>query len=617
MTGKIFADRYKIIKLIGSGGMAEVYLAEDIMLNKSIAIKILKKDLINNRESVRYFKNEAEAISHLSHPNIVEVYDVGMAKGYPYIVMELIKGKTLKDIIKDKAPLSQYFAIHIMEGILSALVHSHKKGVIHRDIKPHNIMVNKDAEVKVMDFGIARITDKNSTMTLTTDIIGSVHYLSPEQAAGNKITELADIYSSGIVFYEMLTGRLPYEGQNPVSVAVNHIQGGLIPPKDLVEDIPQELENIVLKATMRNPKKRFKSALEMNICIEKVRVLMKEGKINQVERILLEESVKEKKKLRDNFKKVPKNKLRKPNMGIKKTATITGVILVTLIAMISLIVGLTGGEKKVVPDVIGLIEADAKMKLQDAGFKYQTESVFSSEVESGKVIEQYPRGNKVVKTNKVVKLKISKGKDRVNIPNVIGMNEKEAILKLQSAGFTVKVTNDNSDSVSQGQVISQNPLSSEKVTSETEVTIIISLGKKNTNVSVPNLVGQTQNSAENTLNVNKLTVGGVTSQETADYSPGQVISQSVVPGTIVDAGTVVSFIIAKEFISKTYSLTYRVAVGKARNLEMTVTDKKGSRTNSEKMSVNDTYFNKDIQYFGSGTLVLKDNGAVVNTIQLK
>ena len=612
MIGKTFADRYEIIKLIGIGGMAEVYLAKDNMLNKSIAIKILKKELINNRESVRYFKNEAEAISHLSHPNIVEVYDVGMAEGHPYIVMELIDGKTLKDIIKDKAPLSLYFAIHIMEGILSALIHSHKKGVIHRDIKPHNIMVNRDAEVKVMDFGIARITDKNLTMTLTNDIIGSVHYLSPEQAAGKKITEIADVYSSGIVFYEMLTGRLPYEGQNPVSVAVNHIQGGLIPPKDLVADIPQELENIVLKATMRDPNKRFKSALDMNICIEKVRVLMEEGKVNQIARIPLEESIKDKKEFQNNSKKGSKSKSQKPKRNIKKIAIIASIAFV---AIMSLIIGLTGGEEKVVPDVIGLTEVDAKARLQSAGFKYQTEGIFSSEIEFGQVIEQNPKGNTVAKTKKVVKLKISKGKNKISIPNVAGMSEKEAIFKLQNAGFEVKITYDNSDSVSQGQVISQNPSSDEKTMLETEVTIIVSLGKKNT--SVPNLIGQTLDSAGNNLINSKLTVGEVINQETADYLPGQIISQSVASGTTVNVGTNVNLVVAKELTSKVYGLNYKVIAGTARNLEMKVIDKKGSRTIVDKMSEVDTNFSKDIQYFGSGTLVFKDNGTVVDTIQLQ
>lgn len=619
MVGKVFADRYKIIKLIGSGGMAEVYLAEDIMLNKSIAIKILRKELINNRESVRYFKNEAEAISHLSHPNIVEVYDVGMAEGHPYIVMELIDGKTLKDIIRDKAPLSPYFAIHVMEGILSALIHSHKKGVIHRDIKPHNIMVNREGEVKVMDFGIARITDKNSTMTLTTDIVGSVHYLSPEQAAGNKITELADVYSSGIVFYEMLTGKLPYEGQNPVSVAVNHIQGGLIPPKDLVPDIPQELENIVLKATMRDPKKRFKSALEMNICIEKVRVLMEEGKINQVARIPLEEPIKDKKELKDNMKKGPKSKTQKPKRNMKKTAIIAGAALLLLVVAISLIVGLTSGEEKVVPDVAGMTEADAKVKLEAAGFKYQSEGVFSTEVEVGKVVEQDPRGNTVAKTNKVVKLKISKGKDKVDIPSVSGLTEKEATGKLQSAGFKVVVEKAYSDTVPSGQVISQSPSSGEKAMPETEVTIVVSQGKEITTVDVPDLVGQTLESAENSLASSNLTVGAVTNEETADYLPGQVISQGVAPGTTVNAGTSVSLVVAKEFSPKVYRLTYKVTnpTGSPRNLEITVTDKKGSRTITDTMSGTATEFSKDIQYFGSGTLVFRDNGTVVDTIQLQ
>lgn len=612
MIGKIFADRYKLIKILGTGGMADVYLGEDIMLNKLIAIKILKKELINNRESVRYFKNEAEVISHLSHPNIVEVYDVGMSEGNPYIVMEYVEGKTLKDIIREKAPLSATFSIYVMEGVLSALIHSHKKGVIHRDIKPHNIMINKSGEVKVMDFGIARITDQGTTMTITNDIVGSVHYLSPEQASGAEITELSDVYSSGIVFYEMLTGRLPYEGQNPVSVAVNHIQGGLIPPKDLIEDIPQEVENIVLKATMRDPKKRFKSALEMNIFIEKTRLLMETGKINQVKRITLEE-------VNTDFDKKNLGVRKKDNkQDLKKIAIITGAVFVTLAIILGLITMFTGGAEKIVPDVVGMKQEDAISKLRESGFQYSVEGIFSEDVDEGEVAEQSPEGNTLSPVSVVVVLKVSKGQDEIPIPNVVGKSENEARSLLRAEGFVVEVAKEFSKEVPLGDVIRQEPTAGEKLLPGEKVLIIVSDGEQLVKIKMPNLIGKTLTSAEQTLNTSKLILGSVTNEESGEYLPGQVIKQSVKTGIDIIQGSTVDLVIAKEPTSKvkTIEITRTDSTNPA-TFSILISDSKGSRVETVSFAGGVLTTQKTITYFGVGTATIKDqNGNVVDAIGL-
>ena len=613
MVGKIFADRYKLIKILGTGGMADVYLGEDIMLNKLIAIKILKKELINNRESVRYFKNEAEVISHLSHQNIVEVYDVGMSEGNPYIVMEYVEGKTLKDIIREKAPLSATFSIYVMEGVLSALIHSHKKGVIHRDIKPHNIMINKSGEVKVMDFGIARITDQGTTMTITNDIVGSVHYLSPEQASGAEITELSDVYSSGIVFYEMLTGRLPYEGHNPVSVAVNHIQGGLIPPKDLIEDIPQEVENIVLKATMRDPKKRFKSALEMNIFIEKTRLLMEAGKINQVKRITLEE-------VNTDFDKKNLGVKKKDNkQELKKIAIITGAVFVTLAIILGLISIFNGGAKKIVPDVVGMTQEDAIAKLKESGFQYTIEGIYSKDVDEGEVAEQSPDGNALSPVSVVVKLKVSKGQDEIEVPNVVGSSENESRSVLKAQGFIVEVAKEFSKEVPLGDVIRQEPGAGEKLLPGEKVLIIVSDGEQLVKIKMPNLIGKTLTSAEQSLNASKLILGSVTNEESGDYLPGQVIKQSVKPGIDIQQGSTVDVVIAKEPTSKVKTIEItRADSANPATYSILISDSKGSRVETVSFAGGVLTTQKTITYFGVGTATIKDqNGNVVDAIGLE
>ena len=614
MIGKIFADRYKLIKILGTGGMADVYLGEDIMLDKLIAIKILKKELINNRESVRYFKNEAEVISHLSHPNIVEVYDVGMSEGNPYIVMEYVEGKTLKDIIREKAPLSPTFSIYVMEGVLSALIHSHKKGVIHRDIKPHNIMINKNGEVKVMDFGIARITDQGTTMTITNDIVGSVHYLSPEQASGGEITELSDVYSSGIVFYEMLTGKLPYEGQNPVSVAVNHIQGGLIPPKDLIDDIPQEVENIVLKATMRDTKKRFKSALEMNIYIEKVRLLMEEGKINQVKRITLEE-------VNNDFdkKNIGAKKKENKKQDLKKVAMISGIVFVALAIILGLVSILTGGVKKIVPDVIGMTEEEAIDRLKESGFQYSIEGIYSEAVDEGKVAEQTPEGNTLTSVSVVVKIKVSKGQDEIPVPDVVGSSENEARNILRAEGFEVDIQKEFSKDVAVGDVIRQEPGAGEELLPGEKVTLIVSEGEELVDIKMPNLIGKTLSSAEQTLNNSKLILGSVTNEESGDYLPGQVIKQSVNPGKDILQGSTVDLVIAKEPTSKvtTIEITRTDAANPA-TYSIVISDSKGSRIETVSFAAGVLTTKKSITYFGVGTATVKDqNGNIVDAIGLE
>lgn len=618
MMGKIFAERYKFLELLGSGGMADVYLVEDILLNKKSAIKILKKDLIGNRENIRHFKNEAEAISQLSHPNIVEVYDVGVYEGAPYIVMEYVDGKTLKDVIREKGALSPFFAIHIMEGVLAALIHSHKKGIIHRDIKPHNIMVSREGDIKVMDFGIARITDQNKTITLTTDIVGSVHYLSPEQASGNNITDLSDVYSSGIVLYEMLTGKVPYEGDSPVAIAVNHIQGGLIPPKDLVPSIPQELENVVLKATMRDPNKRFKSALEMSICLEKVRIIMEEGDINQVDRIA-QEPVMRKEGRADGDRNNLKNDSKRPKKAMKKwkkVAIISGVAFVVLAILIAFLVTLTEGEKKLVPNVMGMEEQAAKDKIVGAGFKYQIEAVASDKVEEGKVADQNPKGGNSVSLKTVIKLKVSRGKDAVAVPNVVGKGETEGTKELEKANFKVTSEGAFNETVEAGKIISQNPTGGVKAKPGSEVKIVVSKGKEIKTVTVPNVVGQTLDAGQNSLVNSGLTVGSVTNQESADFLPGQIMSQDVAPGSVVNEKTAVNIVVAKEFAAKTFTVKYTVTAGTARSIELIIKDSKGSRVETGSMTDTETIFTKNITYFGTGTVTIRDNGVEVQSINL-
>jgi len=463
MKGQKISDRYQIIKSIGEGGMANVYLAYDTILDRNVAVKVLRGDLASDEKFVRRFQREALSASSLSNPNIVEVYDVGEDDGEYYIVMEYIEGKHLKNLIKKRGKLTVSEAVDIVLQITEGLIVAHDSYIIHRDIKPQNIMILENGLVKITDFGIAMAM--NSTqLTQTNSVMGSVHYLPPEQASGKGSTLQSDIYSIGILFYELLTGKLPFKGENAVEIALKHLKEPLPSIKEELPNIPQSVENIIVKATAKNPKNRYADAREMN---EDLKTCLDERRANEPKiKLKYQEAsdetktlkiVKEDKRLENKKKVVEKNKsddkeeiiakkitgddLKRQNKTLIKLASIfTGLILVVTLVFVFIIVS-TKTKNIVVPNVEGLSLSEAIDKLQDEGFTVadEQEGVPSKDVEIGNVVKTSPLAGTERKKGSSIKIYVSTGDATILIEDYTGKNYLEVKGALEARGIVVNI----------------------------------------------------------------------------------------------------------------------------------------------------------------------------------
>ncbi len=500
MKGQKISDRYQVIKSIGEGGMANVYLAYDTILDRNVAVKVLRGDLATDEKFVRRFQREALAASSLSNPNIVEVYDVGEDNGEYYIVMEYIEGKHLKQLLKKRGKLTVPEAVDIVLQITDGLSVAHDSYIIHRDIKPQNIMILENGLVKITDFGIAMAM--NSTqLTQTNSVMGSVHYLPPEQASGKGATPQSDIYSIGILFYELLTGKLPFKGENAVEIALKHLKESLPNIRDEIPNIPQSVENIIIKATAKNPKNRYSDAREMHedlkTCLDPSRKDEEKIKLKYPE---LSDDTKVLKPIKDEGKKhtevkTDNNKkeeviakkitseevgeeLKKQNKTLLWLASIfTGlVILVTLVFAIIMLFNTTAN--KIVPDVKGKTISEAIKILQDAGFTVATEqsSVPSKEIEVGNVVRTSPYAGTKKKQGAEVKLYISTGDETIVIEDYTGQNYLEVKGSLEARGLIVYVEEQTVSSDSkykENQIMSQSIKAGESLTKGESITLYI------------------------------------------------------------------------------------------------------------------------------------------------
>ena len=447
--GQKINDRYEIVKSIGEGGMANVYLAVDLILNRKVAIKILRGDLANDEKFIRRFQREALAASSLSHPNIVEMYDVGEDNGNYYIVMEYIEGKTLKQLLKKRGHLTVGEAVDIMLQITDGMVHAHDSYIIHRDLKPQNIMIQEDGQIKITDFGIAMAL--NSTqLTQTNSVMGSVHYLPPEQASGKGSTIKSDIYSMGILFYELLTGVLPFKGDNAVEIALKQMKEAIPSVRKQNPNIPQSVENIIIRATAKNPKNRYNDTREMyndlKTCLDKDRqnvdrIVFKYPEhenedTKKIPVIKKDEPKKEEKvdieKTGDIVKEVPKDE----GKTAKRIILILICVLVSVFVIGGVVLMLTAGKEipnVKVPDVSGMTVVDAEQVLTDAGFvvKTQTEKVADENYEEGEVVKTEPEKGRLIKKGKTIVIYESTGKETYIIEDYTGKNyiEIETLLK--------------------------------------------------------------------------------------------------------------------------------------------------------------------------------------------
>lgn len=603
-NGIILGKRYEVISKIGAGGMADVYKGKDHMLNRYVAIKILKKEFKEDENFVRKFRSEAQAAAGLIHPNVVNVYDVGEDRGLYYMVMELVEGITLKEYIDKKGRLSHKETISIAIQMCTGIGVAHAANIIHRDIKPQNIIISKDGKVKVTDFGIAKATTSN---TISSNAMGSVHYTSPEQARGGFSDQKSDIYSIGITLYEMVTGQVPFDGDSTVSVAIKHLQEEITPPSEIVPDIPYSLEQIILKCTQKNGERRYRNTGELIQDLKRSlvdpdgdfvvipplgnadTVIITDEELDDIRSSYddedefdeydedeygdeeefdeYDEDDDEYGEYDDDEEYGGKGKKGKSsddvNPRMKKVMKILTIVVAIIIVFILVFaIGKAAGifkggfgidtvdtdekTKVKVPNVVGMTEDEAKKTLNKKGLGFKVVArEESKKYEEGTVSKQKTEAGKRVAKNTTIQVVVSSGLvgDEITVPNVSNMSESEAQKALEDAGFE-KITSDfaYSDSVAEGDVIGTTPAANARATKDTEIVMKVSKGSEKK--TVPNVVGQQDGDAQNAITAAGLTVGTVTYEYYDDVPKGQVVSQTVAGGKKVAPGTSVGLTIS-------------------------------------------------------------------------
>ena len=561
--GRMLDDRYEILELIGSGGMANVYKARCHRLNRLVAVKILKSDLADNADFRRRFRDESRAVAQLSHANIVSVYDVSTSGDTEYIVMELIDGITLKQYMERRGRMDWRESLHFITQIMRGLSHAHSRGIIHRDIKPQNIMVLRDGSVKVADFGIACLA--NANQTLTQEALGSVHYISPEQARGDRIDARSDIYSAGVVLYEMLTGRLPFEGDSAVSVAIQHLSSVPLAPRDIDPSIPEPLELICMKAMSSDPDKRYASADAMLEDLEKFRkdptvdmdYIRQELAAVQTDSeptmpIPTAQVATAVKKRADQLRRSePEEDVRpRDKKSIAIMAGIFGAALVLVFLLFKLILGDFGpaGSNKSyeVPDVRGMTVEEAQLADGVKGiFEIVVKGTQRSDTyEPGQIMQQSPEAGRSRKSNFVIEVYVAAEAVKVPMPNLSGMEYRQARIDLQELGLDLSfdMVNQNSDSTAKDLVISTVPAAGEPLSQGQKITLYVSTGPKT--VTVPSFVGQDIAIAIKNAQDMGLTVGQPLFDPFSPVETGRVTEQSIDANQVVDGGTQIVFTVS-------------------------------------------------------------------------
>lgn len=585
--GKRLDGRYEITELIGMGGMADVYKAVDIMEDRTVAVKILKNEFSENEEFLRRFRNESKAIAVLSHPNIVKIYDVGFSDEIQYIVMEYINGITLKEFIEQQGVLRWKDALHFITQVLKALQHAHDRGIVHRDIKPQNIMLFTDGTIKVMDFGIARFSRQDGR-TLSDKTIGSVHYISPEQARGDITDEKSDIYSVGVMLYEMLTGVKPFDAENPVAVALMHMQENAKKPRDIVATIPEPLEEIVIHAMEREPSKRYQSASEMLKDIETFRhdpdvvfgytsqpdsestiffnpitdadvngAKTQSKQADEEEEYYDDEEYDEEEEEEDEKKR---------SYVVPILAAVTvAVVIVAAFTIFFMVMksmgGLSGSTGTIeIPNFIGMSITDARDQYGDK-LNLITLDENNDEYAEGIIFEQDIAEGEIKKEGSEITLTVSKGPRTEIIPDLANQTFEDARNDLEKLGFKASETLQNSDTVAEGRVIRTNPAVNEAAPLGSTVKVFVSKGPLQKTVKVPDVLGKTKGDAKAILEKNKLTVS-FEDVDTDEVEKGKVVSQSISEGQYVDVKTeIVLQISTGEAAQATVSIPVNVPIG--------------------------------------------------------
>ena len=551
LIGKIIGNRYEILEEVGLGGMATVYKAKDHVLNRLVAVKVLKDEFTTDTEFIKRFNTEAQAAASLSHPNIVSIYDVGHEdeNNLYYIVMELVQGKTLKEIINNEGVLSWKWAVNIAMQIASALELAHKNGIVHRDIKPHNIIITEDGIAKVTDFGIAKAVS-NSTITAFGTTIGSVHYFSPEQAKGGFTDAKSDLYSLGVVMYEMLTGKVPFDADTPVSVALKHMQEEPKEPIELNPEIPTAVNQIVIKAMQKEPSARYQNATEMLHDLSKalkdpdgdfVIIENKDGGYTRVMPAISDDQIKQGKK--EEVKT-------KTNFFIEHPKAKIAIIILSLVLLFVVVflitkIAIDGGIKSKVdmPNLVGKTLEEAQNTADDLGLKLETTEVASSDVEEGKIVSQDPEYKEgKIEKGSTIKVNVSKGPEQNELPKLEGMKIEDARKTAETLGITLKEETENNDKVEEGIIIKQDTSVGTLVKSGDTVTVHVSAGVEK--VKVPTVVGMDEGTAVATLKNAGLNPK-VTYESNEEKEDGKVISQSIDENTETAKNSEINIVVNK------------------------------------------------------------------------
>lgn len=547
MIGRILGSRYEITEKIAQGGMSVVYKALDLNLNRYDAVKVLKEEFSTDKDILERFKQEANAVAFLSHPNIVNIFNVGSEGNIHYIVMEYVKGQTLKEIIRDQGILHNDVILNYSYQIGRALESAHNSNIIHRDIKPQNIIVTKDELVKVTDFGIAKHSD-SATITNSGKIIGSAHYFSPEQARGNMTDRRSDIYSLGIVMYEMATGKVPFDAESPITIALMHMQEPLPSPKKNNPKISDGLERVILKATAKNPIDRYQRIEDM---MTDLRTLMSGDRIVPVSSSNTENTqvmgavVPEKMDMKDDVYDDDE----KPSDNRKKGLIIGLAMILVVVAGILIGNAVFGGsrnptdvvaeEEVSVPELVGKTSDEAKAELEALGLVYEIQSTETSDKPVDTVLRTIPEMGTVVKKGGTVAVILSAGEEQLFVPDITGSTVEGAEIVLGNNGFILgEVNEDYSDTIPQGEIISQDPMVNVSMPKGSAVNVLVSRGPEIVLSDVPDLIGKTEREAQALLEARGLSIGTVSKEPTGkEDQSGRIVEQSIPKETEVKEGT--------------------------------------------------------------------------------
>ncbi len=629
LVGTLFNDRYQVLEVLGSGGTSVVYKAKDILLNRLVTIKILREQFARDEKFVSRFRNEAQAVARLSHPNIVSIYDVAFAEGVHYLIMEYVEGGSLKEYIDQHGPLPVDETLDIFHQLLNALQHAHENNVIHRDIKPHNILLDVKHNVRVTDFGLA-VTTTNLTNQTNNDVMGSVYYMSPEQIKGEQITAATDTYSAGLLLYEMLCHRRPFTGDSAVEIARQHLKGNVTPPHKLNPDIPTELSSFVMKAVRRDKQLRFADAGQM---LAEFRAMQNRSRRVRVKPIIIPVSPTVGGGPADAADEEPRKVVVKRHMTMPETnrsgfalfrdkKPTSAFYIILFMILLVMVLGFSGfsilrsiwneNQEVEVKQYCGLPLEEAVALIAADELQHSISYAYSTEYEKDIVINQNIAEGQRVKKGRFIELTVSQGKQTFVMPQIEGMTLSEANVTLGNNRVQLQTTETVSDEVPAGRIISQEPKQGEEVAAGSVISVVVSKGKE---IVVPDLRGRTEDDAMVYLVLQGLTLGETTRQESFEYEEGFVIGQSLNPGDPILEGNSIDLVVSSGPgpQSKTARVSYTLPSGEdvTYTLSIEVTDIKGTREEYKNQHHGGETIVRDVTINGSGTVKVYLDGDVV------